>query len=441
MPSQSTKSDKYSILNNEQGQGVKVIAYFSIVILIIHTINTIVIYFTISDPCMECMYVVYGLTGIPVLFYLLGFNYTAKSIFCLALPISLYFFNFYIGVLDGFEIVYLTFLFMTFYLFNHLTERVIIALIYYLCYLGMTKNINVFNIPNSGMVAPENGIVGDFTFTGCFIIIFIFCQYFFSTLKSYKKSTGELLNDLKIKNKKLETANSELERFNYIASHDLKSPLRNISSFINLIERDINRNKFENLKEYLFFIKTGSDNMFQLIEDILKYSKIKDVSERKKEVINLNDLVNELNNSFNNQIVSNKLPSIYESMLLVKVIFQNLIENGLKYNDSEQPTVTVSYLDKNSVFQITFKDNGIGMEDRYLEQIFEMFKRLHAKSEYEGTGIGLALVKRITEQLDGKITVSSTPGKGTEFSLTLPKKIVVVEKEDEYSTTFDAISS
>jgi len=415
--------------NNESsddlnGSKIKSVVYCSILILIIHTINSAALVSSTKNSCIECISLVYVITGVPVILYLLNFNTLTKWAFCLLFPISVYLFSFYTGVTMGSEIIYLPFLLFTFYFFNGLWERATISFIYILCYVGIVHKINLFNIGLAETEMPDEVIVKNMIFLACFITLFVFCQYFFSTINAYKVSTNQLLNDLKEKNKKLKDVNVELERFNHIASHDLKSPLRNISSFINLIDRDIDRGTSENLKEYISFIKTGTTEMFQLIEDVLKYSKVKDVSERSKEVIDLNELCNHLNKTFNDQIIAKGLPTIYESKLLVKVIFQNLIENGLKYNESEHPTVEITCEDLGSVIQIVFLDNGIGMESCYLEQIFEMFKRLHTKSEYQGTGIGLALVKKITEQLDFGLSVSSVLGQGTEFRLTVPKVVV-----------------
>jgi len=392
-------TEKFLSINSEsenpQDQRMSIVIRFTILILTIHSINTVALYNTSTNFCGECMVVVYVIAGIPLLIYLFKLEYLAKVLFCLMLPISLYFFSIYLGVSYKSEIVYLLFLFLTFYLFNKLIERILISFIYILCYIGIINRINIFNIQPKDDILPEETLVANMIFLGCFGIIFIFCQYFFSTIQSYKLSTTKLLKDLKEQNLKLETANKELERFNYIASHDLKSPLRNITSFINLLERDFDSGKTANIKEYLSFIKKGSNN---------------------------------------NQIVFNKLPTIHESPLLIKTVFQNLVENGLKYNDSEHPTVTITYKPLQDGFQIIFKDNGIGMESRYLDQIFEMFKRLHSQTEYEGTGIGLALVKRIVEQLGCSISVISFVGKGTEFRILFPNQCLVTTTDIQQST-------
>lgn len=419
-------------IKNENDRDVKVkgVTYFSIFALIIHSFNTLVLIGTGSDICVVCMLIFFIIILVPLVFYWFRLDYFTKVFFCLGLPIATCLFT----VSDtsiGTEFVYFPFLFMMFFLISELRDRVIIALIYLACYLVTIYNVNVL-----GMDYPEISEIGasyikNLTYFGCFLVTFIFCQYFFSAIRTYQKSTNRLLGDLQVKNEKLETANIELERFNYIASHDLKSPLRNITSFINLIERDIKKKDYNQIEEYMGFIKSGSQNMYQLIEDILKYSKIKDVSTREKLSVNLSVLCSQLNDIYDRKVTYNDLPTIIESPHYIKTIFQNLIENGLKYNTSESPVVEINCTYHSETFDLTFTDNGIGMDPQFFEQIFELFKRLHSKIEYEGTGIGLAIVKRISEQMGAEISVESEFHKGTTFTLSLPNSCLIHEKTVE----------
>ncbi len=408
---------------------VKLVTYFSLLILFIHTINSLILIRPGgTDVCVECMGIVYFLVFLPIVSYWFNYDKLSKILFCLGLPIATCLFSSSSENGFGAELVYFPFLFLTFFLIENFRDRALIALVYLGCYFFIHNKIDLFGLNSSSLSAEHANFIKNLTYLGSFTIVFVCCQYFFSAIKSFRSSTNKLLNNLRDQNEKLEGANVELERFNYIASHDLKSPLRNISSFINLMERDLKKENYNNLTEYLGFIKSGSNNMYQLIEDILKYSKIKDVSQREKVKLSLNNLCEQLNQIYNGQIKYENLPSIYESPHYIKTIFQNLIENGLKYNKSEHPQVKISYKQHQNHFLLTFVDNGIGMDPAYFDQIFEMFKRLHSKSEYEGTGIGLAIVKRISEQMKAEISLKSEVGIGTEFTIKLPNSCLCLDE-------------
>lgn len=245
-----------------------------------------------------------------------------------------------------------------------------------------------------------------------------------------QKRTNELAksnSQLKTFNTRLEQSNTELERFAYIASHDLKSPLRNVISFLNLIERKLKNHTDPSLKEYLRYATDNAGHMYNLIQDVLEYSKIDenksslsdvDLNESLMLVIqNLKEQIQEKNA----EVYVQALPTIQGDSVYILQLFQNLIGNGIKYNQSNQPRVVLNHRvdSMNHVFSIV--DNGIGISQNYHEQIFQMFKRLHTKEEYPGTGIGLALCKKIVQNLGGEIWLESKPEKGTTFYISLPK--------------------
>lgn len=238
---------------------------------------------------------------------------------------------------------------------------------------------------------------------------------------------------LKRSNQQLKQSNAELERFAYIASHDLKTPLRTITSFLNLIERHIKRHyKDDVLDEYLRFAVDGSRQMNQLIIDVLEYSKLGREQTAQKESVDLNAVVDAACRTLEPvisekqaQIHQDKLPTIYGDFSLLKQLFQNLIENGIKYNHSKPPVLFIKYAVQDQGHQITVRDNGIGIGEKYQDQVFEMFKRLHASPEYEGTGIGLAICKKIVQQLGGSIAVRSKEGQGSDFIIYIPKMKVL----------------
>ncbi len=265
-------------------------------------------------------------------------------------------------------------------------------------------------------------------FYGFWVFMFSFLVFIFVKLIMGFQS------GLKASNRKLKASNQELERFAYIASHDLKSPLRNINNFIHLLNRKYTDVLDETGKEYLQIIGTNAKQMHHLIEDILEYSK-NDTQTVSKEKVDLNKVLNQLAVQIsgeekyqNYQIDFSPLPILNSDFTRIKQIFQNLIENGLKYNDSDFKKVTIEFLAQKNTIHLLIKDNGIGMKPEYYERIFEIFQRLHNTGTYEGTGIGLAICKKAVLQLGGQITVTSAVGVGSIFELTFPKTILWQEE-------------
>lgn len=237
----------------------------------------------------------------------------------------------------------------------------------------------------------------------------------------------KLIQDLKIKNEELERTTIELERFTYIASHDLKSPLRTIISFGGLINRDIKNENFQGVNEKMNYVITGAQQMNYIIQGILEFSQLKNIENTERFEIDFNEvlakaklnLMDEISQR-NAHIQAEHLPIFYGNEVEFILLFQNFIQNAIKYNKSSSPTVTISsHQSKNSI-SISFKDNGIGIDKEYHNRIFEYFKRLHNSSEFTGTGIGLGLCKRIVENYNGKISVDSKIGEGSSFTIYLP---------------------
>jgi signal transduction histidine kinase len=246
-----------------------------------------------------------------------------------------------------------------------------------------------------------------------------------------KKRTNELEasnNELKYFNNELERSNNELERFAYIASHDLKSPLRNVISFLSLIKRKLGKKAPDpDLEEYLRFASNNAHQMHNLIQDVLEFSRF-DRKETKNTEVDLNESLimvmqnlQETMEKKNAVVFAQSLPTIEGNSVRLLQLFQNLVGNGIKYNENPKPRVIVGHrMDKTShVFSVI--DNGIGIDEEYHAQIFEMFKRLHTRDEYQGTGIGLALCKKIVDNMNGEIWLESEEGKGTTFYFSIPK--------------------
>lgn len=247
-----------------------------------------------------------------------------------------------------------------------------------------------------------------------------------------QKRTEELEqsnDELTQTNRRLEQSNDELERFAYIASHDLKSPLRNVISFLNLIERKIKKQDDDDLKSYIRFATENAKQMNVLIQDVLEFSRIDtDSQSNRLERIDINDSLmlaiqnlHEAMKEQNAEIIIGKMPTITASSVHVLQLFQNFISNGLKYNRSDKPEILITHTDTPEQHIFAIKDNGIGIDPKYHDQIFEMFKRLHTREEFKGTGIGLAICKKIVHNMDGRVWVDSEVGTGTTFYFSIPK--------------------
>ena len=275
---------------------------------------------------------------------------------------------------------------------------------------------------------------------GIFFLIFssIILLYFYSqkqnAYSSLKISNNELKrveHGLALKNKELEkyiAYNLQLENFAYIASHDLKSPLQTIANFSQFLKKTaVDRLNTEELQA-LTFISKGTDDMLHLVNDLLDFSVLQK-SKLMKEEIDVSEFVDyvlQLNQSLITEkkaevIVDIKTPIISGDRSKLLQLLQNLITNSVKFNRKEMvPKVEISSFVEKDNWVFNVKDNGIGIEPTYFNKIFLLFKRLHRKEDYEGTGIGLSMCKKIVEMHGGKIWVNSTLGKGSTFSFSLP---------------------
>lgn len=232
-------------------------------------------------------------------------------------------------------------------------------------------------------------------------------------------------------NIKLTSSNREMQEFAFIASHDLQEPLRTISNYIGLLQKQYN-GKFDGFADqYLTTISGATFRMQSLIRDLLEYSRIG--NDKNKIVIDcnlvLNDVLNDMNESIKEskaEIHSEQLPVINGYLSAIKSLFQNLISNAVKFKKRDLcPIINVSAELKYNEWFFTISDNGIGIEKKYYDKLFVIFQRLHTRAEYPGTGIGLAHVKKIIELHGGKIWVESEHGKGTTFYFTIPKTSVL----------------
>jgi signal transduction histidine kinase len=261
-------------------------------------------------------------------------------------------------------------------------------------------------------------------FTLLSVVLFLF--YIVFLVNWYLKIADQHQTELKDLNEKLKLSNVELERFAYIASHDMKTPIRNIISFLNLTERRAKSELSPELREYIDYASKSAKELNRLIEDILDYSRVTKTETHFK-AIDLNQIMNQVSDSLTSQNAYQHVKVEFEQLPVFKAessqmtqLFQNLIENGLKYNQSEFPKVKVKYQFENQKHFITVEDNGIGIEKDYFNTIFEMFKRLNNRDQYEGTGMGLAICKKIVERYNGNIWIESEPDSGSRFHISFP---------------------
>ncbi len=269
-------------------------------------------------------------------------------------------------------------------------------------------------------------ILGDWFSYFTLLSLVLFLIYIVFLVNWYLKIADQHQNELKALNEKLKLSNIELERFAYIASHDMKTPIRNIISFLNLTERRAGKELSAELQEYITYASKSARELNTLIEDILNYSRVTK-TETHFEEIDLNQIMNQVSTSLTSQnpyqhvkVEFEKLPVLKAESSQMTQLFQNLVENGLKYNQSKFPEVRIKYQLDQRKHIIIVEDNGIGVEEDYHKTIFEMFKRLNNKEKYEGTGMGLAICKKIVERYNGNIWIESEPESGSRFHLSFP---------------------
>ncbi|MFH1403026.1 MAG: ATP-binding protein [Candidatus Altiarchaeota archaeon] len=279
-------------------------------------------------------------------------------------------------------------------------------------------------------------ITYDYVLTGsiaalvCAIIVPSIILCFIKKLEEKEVALEESKGKLRDYAQQLEDVNKQLENYTYTVSHDLKEPLRNIEGFSTFLQEDYGDKLDDTGKDHLNMILTSTQRMTLMIDDLLKLSRIGrknteftlvDVNEVLEEVqVELEVLIE----SSNARIEYSGLPKIMCQRTWLSEIFKNLISNALKYNKSTTPTVIIKYAEKEDEYEFRVTDNGIGIDPKYYDKIFQLFERIPNQSKYDGTGAGLAIVKSIVEHHSGKISVGK--GKddmGAEFKFTISKSL------------------
>ena len=273
---------------------------------------------------------------------------------------------------------------------------------------------------------------------GCLVAMFlVICLLLYkSLLRNYRQKAHleeavlERTSELRARNEELQQSNEDLENFAYIASHDLKEPIRNIYSFSNLAQRALKANDLSSTAEYLDYVSKSAFQINALVEGILRYSLL--WKEGTYERVDLNSIINQFRAKMaatlqekNAQIIAADLPVLLANPTEMSQLFGNLIENGIKYNQSKHPTIEITCREQAGHYEFVVSDNGIGIAEAYHDTVFKMFKRLHHFSRYQGTGLGLAIVKRIIDRMNGEIWIHNKPDqKGTTFYFSMPKPAV-----------------
>jgi PAS domain S-box-containing protein len=231
----------------------------------------------------------------------------------------------------------------------------------------------------------------------------------------------------------LKRSNEELERFAYVASHDLQGPLRTITSYLQLLESRYGDKLQADAKEFIEYSVAGAKRMQRLIQDLLNYSRINTRPKPFTEV-NLNDLMQIVLKNLETQLLSNQvdlkvgvLPTVIGDSNQLMQLFQNLIDNAIKFVKNSTPKVEITVEDRHKDWLFAIRDNGIGIQPEFKEKIFHIFQRLHSETEFPGTGIGLAICKKITQLHGGDIWFESEPQMGTTFFFTISKSLNVLK--------------
>jgi PAS domain S-box-containing protein len=235
-----------------------------------------------------------------------------------------------------------------------------------------------------------------------------------------------LTDELRITNTELSYANQELEQFTSIVSHDLQEPIRSIKSFLQLINIKLSSQQNEDLKLYVEKAINSADRMKQLIQNLLHYSQL-GKGELTQESINVEDLINEAIQNVRTSVeksnaqitVENDVKTVEGDRVQLVQLVQNLLSNALKFTQARSPKIKIAGFHENGHVKFAVSDNGIGIAESDLNKVFEIFRRLHTKNVYPGTGIGLAICKKIVDRHRGRIWPESQPGKGTTFYFTL----------------------
>ncbi len=230
-------------------------------------------------------------------------------------------------------------------------------------------------------------------------------------------------------NAELQRANADLEQFAYSASHDLQEPLRQVAVYSQLIEKKFRHTLDPKALTYLDYCIEGSNRMESLITDLLAYSQVGNAATVDADAVDLNDVIENVTKNLATAIGEtgatihrSSLPKVHGHSVSFTLLFQNLISNALKYRAERAPEIELTVENDGACWRFAVRDNGIGIAPEFRKQIFGIFKRLHDRKTYPGTGIGLAICQKIVERAGGRIWVESEVDQGSSFLFTLPRE-------------------
>jgi light-regulated signal transduction histidine kinase (bacteriophytochrome) len=243
------------------------------------------------------------------------------------------------------------------------------------------------------------------------------------------ESLADRTVQLERRNRELVALNADLDEFTHMASHDLQEPLRILTAFSDLLRKDLGQSLPEGAAKDLGFITDAAKRMQTLIHDLLALSRAGRVA-KKREKVSLSECVDRALGTLamrvketRVQVMRQELPDVWGDSTLLTELYQNLIGNALKFSGDQCPIIQLTFEERDGDQVFGVKDNGIGIDPKYAQEIFKPFRRLHGRGEYEGSGIGLAICRKIVERHGGKIWVDSEPGKGAHFRFTISHRM------------------
>jgi len=383
------------------------------------------------------------LIGVTVSLIALFLNFKNKNTSAIVITITLATsLVFYTVVYAGFEsqahCLLTTLVLCSFIMFRNLKYSIICTVLICLLFIGSYYYVNTY-----GAINPESRLHFGEYFNYIFAIVasallsFIVIREvedYITKLESSLDLNEKRNEELETMNMKIENQNKNLELFTSVASHDLRTPLRNVSGFIGLINRRLN-GQDPKVDEYINYTQKGVKQMEELINSITYLNRINHDDLEETKSIDLNELCINMLQDLNIQFFPglsvryHNLHSLTGKESHFYNLFRNFIENAWKYNQNEERIVEISTQIQDDKLVLSFRDNGIGFDAMYKDQIFNAFERLHANDEYEGTGMGLFICKKIVNLYNGNIEVESVPGEGTTFRMRFPKSIIASKKE------------
>jgi light-regulated signal transduction histidine kinase (bacteriophytochrome) len=255
--------------------------------------------------------------------------------------------------------------------------------------------------------------------------------------KTSEERLAKVAAELERRAAELERSNADLQEFAYVASHDLSEPLRMVSSYVQLLSRRYGGQLDSDADEFIEFAVDGVNRMQRLIDDLLAYSRA-GTQEYRIAPVDCEALVRDTLGGMQTTIaesdatiVVGDLPTVRADEGQLRQLFQNLIGNGIKFRADDPPRVEVSSERQEGAWRFNVDDNGIGIDPRHAERIFTVFKRLHTRDKYPGSGVGLSICKRLVERHGGRIWVEQSPLGGSRFTFTIPDRQNDAEEADE----------